>query len=96
MTQMLGCRIDQVCFINWAVDETTLNMIFSVIWYFYVTMVTSWMTLMHKWTNGVMDGGWVHPLAKTLPCLAINLWFNTVVDDENLDEESLQKWQWLQ
>ena len=29
--------------------------------------VTFWMTLlMNMWTNVVMDGGWVHPLAKTL------------------------------
>ena len=35
---------------------------------FYVTMVTfQMMVLMNKWANYVMDDGWGHPLAKTLP-----------------------------
>ena len=64
---------------------------------FYVIMVTFWTTLlMNKWTNIVMDDGWVHPLAKTLPSLVNNLWWNIVMDDVNLDEESLGKWQLLQ
>ena len=61
---------------------------------YFVTMVTFWVTLlMDKWTNIVMDDGWVHPLAETLPSLVNNLWWNTVMDDLNSDEKSLGKWQ---
>ena len=45
------------------------------------------------WTNTVMDGGWVHPLAKARPSLVGNLWWNVVMGDWNLDEEPLGKWQ---
>ena len=51
------------------------------------------MVLMNKWKNIVMDDGWVHPLAKTLPSLVNNMWWNIVMDDLNLDEKSLGKWQ---
>jgi hypothetical protein len=51
---------------------------------------------MKKFTNIVMDDGRVHPLAKTLPALVNNLWWNVVMDDWNLDEKSLVKWQWSQ
>ena len=48
----------------------TLNVVFSVIWYF---MSLSWLfqmtLLMNNLTNIVVDDGWVHPLAKTLPPL---------------------------
>ena len=45
----------------------------------------------------VMDDGWVHPLAKTLPSLVNNLWWNVAMDDWSLDEKSLgKKWQLLQ
>ena len=55
------------------------------------------MTLhMNKWTNVVMDDGWVHPLANALPPLVNNLWWNMVMDDWNLDEKSFGKWQFLQ
>ena len=47
---------------------------------------------MDKWTNIVIDDGWVHSLAKTLPSLVINLWWNIVVDDFDLNEKSLGKW----
>ena len=40
-----------------------------------------------------MDDGWVHPLAKTLPSPIINLWWHIVMDDWNLDEKTLSKWQ---
>ena len=61
---------------------------------FDVTMVTFWMTLlMNKFADTVMDDGRVHPLAKTLPSLVNNLWWNIVMDDWNLDEKSLDKWQ---
>jgi hypothetical protein len=43
-----------------------------------------------------MNDGWVHPLAKILPSLVGNLWWNIVMDDSNLDEETLDKWQYLQ
>ena len=56
-------------------------------------MVTFWMTLfLNKWTNTIMDGGWVRPPAKTLPSLVNILWWNIVMDDWNLDEKSLGKW----
>ena len=62
-----------------------------------VTMVALQRTLlMNKWTNIVMDEGWVYPLAKTLPSLVNNLWWNIVMDDWNLDEKTLGKWQFLQ
>ena len=66
----------------------TLNMNFSIIWYFDVTMVIFWGDfLMGKGTNIVMDDGWVHPLAKTLPSLVSNLWWNIV-----MNEKLLGKW----
>ena len=59
---------------------------------FYVNIVIFWMTLlMNKWTNIIIDDGWVHPLAKILPALVINLWWNIVMDDIYLDEKSLGK-----
>ena len=36
-----------------------------------------------------MDDEWVYPLAKTLPSLVNNLWWNIVMDDWNLDENHL-------
>ena len=67
--------------------STTLNMIFSV------TAVIFRMTpLVKKWTNTVVDDGWVHPLAKPLPSSVCNLWWNIVMDAWNLDEKSLGKW----
>ena len=35
-------------------------------------------------------------LAQTLPFLASNLWWYTVMDDLNLNEKPLGKWQQLQ
>ena len=49
--------------------------------------------LMNKWTKIVMDDGWVHSSAKTLPSLVCNLWWNVVMDDWNLDEKPLGKQQ---
>ena len=43
--------------------------------------------LINKWTNIAMDDVRVHPLAKTLPSLVSNLWWNIVIDDWNLDEK---------
>jgi hypothetical protein len=43
-----------------------------------------------------MDDGWVHPLAETLASLVTNLWWNIVMDDWNLNEKPLVKWQQLQ
>ena len=43
--------------------------------------------LINKWTNIVMDDGWVHALAKTLPSLVGKLWWNIVMHDWNLDED---------
>ena len=43
-----------------------------------------------------MDDEWVHPLAKTLPSLVTNLWWKIVMDDQDLDENSIDKWQYLQ
>ena len=40
----------------------TLNFIFSVKWYFMATLRV--ILVMNKWTDIVMDDGWVHPLAK--------------------------------
>jgi hypothetical protein len=72
---------------------TTLNMIFSVMWVFNVTMATHRMTLfMNKWTNVVMKDGWDHSLPKTLPSFVINLWWNVVMGNWNLDGKSLGKW----
>ena len=54
-----------------------LSMVFSV------TMVTFRMTLhMNKWTNTIMDDGWVQPLAKTLPSLVNNLWWYLASDSK--------------
>jgi hypothetical protein len=50
---------------------------------------------MNEFTNNVVDDGWGHSLAKTLASLVINLWWNIVMDDWNLDEKSLGKWQQL-
>ena len=33
---------------------------------------------------------------KTLASLVSNLWWNAIMDDWNLDEKSLGKWQYLQ
>ena len=52
--------------------------------------------LMNKWENIVMDDGWVHPLAKTLPSIVSNLWWSIVMDNWHLDEKSLGKWQYWQ
>ena len=57
---------------------------------FDVTMVTVRMTfLMDKWTNIVMDDGYVHPLVKTLSSFVSNFWRNIVMDDWNTDENHL-------
>ena len=59
---------------HWVI--TTLNMILYCHEICHVTMVTFWMTLiMNKWMNIVIDDGWVHPLARTLPSLVSNLWW---------------------
>ena len=61
---------------------------------FDVTMVTFQMTLLtNKFTNIVMDGGKVHPLAKAIPSFVSNLWWNIVMDDWDLDVKSIAKWQ---
>ena len=52
--------------------------------------------LINKWTNIGMDDGWVHSLAKTLPSLVNNLWWNIVMDDQILNEKLLGKRQKLQ
>ena len=52
--------------------------------------------LMNKWTNIAMDDGWVHLMAKTLPSLVNNLWWDIFMDNWLLDEKSLGKWQELQ
>ena len=52
--------------------------------------------LMNKWTNFVMDDGRVHPLAKTLPSPVNKLCWSSVMDDWNLDDKPLAKWQQLQ
>jgi hypothetical protein len=45
-----------------------LNMVFNV------TVLSFWMTLhMNKFTKIVVDDGWVHLLAKTIPSLVSNL-----------------------
>ena len=59
-------------------------------------MITFWMTLLLNKFVFVVDDRWVHPLAKTLPSLVNNLWWNSVMGDWNLDEKSLGKWQYLQ
>ena len=43
-----------------------------------------------------MDDGWVHPFAKTMPSLVNNLSWDIVMDDWDLDEKTLGKWQYLQ
>ena len=49
------------------------------------------------WTDIVVDDGWVHMFAKTLPSLVNNLWWNVVMDhDWNLDGKSLGTWQYVQ
>ena len=64
---------------------------------FNVTKVPFRMTLlMNKFIKTVMDNGWVHSTAKTLPSLVSNLWCNIIMDDWNLDENLLSKWQYLQ
>ena len=40
-----------------------------------------------------MDDGRVHPLARTPPSHVINLWWNIVIDDWNMNEKSLGQWQ---
>ena len=61
---------------------------------FSVTMVIFRMTfLMQKWIDIIMDDGLVNPLVKSLPSLVSNLWWNIVMDDRNLDENWLGKWQ---
>ena len=62
---------------------------------FNVTIVIQMTNLMNKWTTIVMDDGRVHPLAKSLPSLVSNLWWDVVVDDWNLDEEAFGYWQYL-
>ena len=60
---------------------------------FNVSIVMIWMTLlMNKRTNIVKDDGWVHPLAKTLPSLVNNSWWNINLDDWKLDRKSLDEW----
>ena len=51
---------------------------------------------MKKRTNVVIDDKWVHPLAKTLHSLVSNFWWNTTMDNWNLDENIFGKWQFLQ
>jgi hypothetical protein len=67
--------------------ESTLNMIFSVIKYFM-----SWYLWISE-QNIVMDVGCVLPLAKTptFSCQQV-----VIMDDWNLDEKTLGKWQYLQ
>ena len=59
---------------------------------FNATMITFWMTLMNKLANIVMDDKWAHPLAKSLPSLVNNLWWNIIMNDWKLDEKSLGEW----
>ena len=76
-----------------SLQKTTLNIILSVIWYFMSPRYFfGWHLL---WRSVQMDDGWVHPLAKTLPSLVTNLWWNIVMDDWHLDEKPLGKWQRL-
>ena len=102
MHKHLECLLNGPClkasphfhFGGWLFVLTILNIILCAIWYCMSLMVTFGMTLlMNKWTNIVMDEGWVHPLAKTLPSLVSNSWWNVVMDDWNLDENPLGKWQ---
>ena len=44
---------------------------------------------MNEFPNIVMDDGWFHPLAKTLPSLVNNLWWNIGIGDWNLDDNTL-------
>ena len=48
---------------------------------------------MNKWTEIVMTMDEFRKLAKTLPSLVGNLWLNIVMNDWNLDEKLLGKWQ---
>ena len=50
---------------------------------------------MNKWTNIVMDDGWVHPLVQNhmFSSLVSNLWGNVAINDWNLDEKTLGEWQ---
>ena len=43
-----------------------------------------------------MDDEWVCSFVKTLPSLVNNLWWNIIMDDGNVDKNSLGKWQQLQ
>ena len=52
--------------------------------------------LMNKRTNIVMDDGWVHELAKPPPPIVNNYCWSIVMDDWNLDEKPIGKWQYLQ
>ena len=62
---------------------------------FCATMVNFWMKLhINKWSNFVMDDGWVHMLAETLLSFVRNLRWNIVMDDWNLDEEWYGKGAW--
>ena len=45
--------------------------------------------LMNKRTNIVIDDGWVQLLAKTLPTLVNNFWWNIVMDDWKMDAKHL-------
>jgi hypothetical protein len=44
---------------------------------------------MIKWTNIIMDDGWVHSLTKTLLYLANNLWWNIIMNDWNWTKNHL-------
>ena len=45
----------------------------------------------HKYESRLAQ--WVHPLAITLTSLVSSLWWNIVMDDCNLDDKPLGKWQ---
>ena len=51
---------------------------------------------MYKWTNIVIDDGWVLPLTKTLPSFVNKLSSNNAMKDWKPDEKSLDKCQYLQ
>ena len=84
--------ISSFLIVSWVVQDAPLSTMFSVIWY-YMSQWTlfGWHFLMNKGANTVMDDGWVHSLAKTLPSLISNLWWTIVMDDWNLDENPLSK-----
>ena len=68
-----------------------------LVWVFSVIVVPfHWQFFGTKWTNIVTDDGWIHPLAKTMPSLVNNLWWNIVMDVWSLDDESLGDRQCLQ